>query len=175
MDQYVGNTMIREDKIRIYEPIDSNNFIVSDKNLEITIEPSIIDSGNNFTFKNKSNEVIKIIWDESAYLSPEGSSLGLYHVGNKIADRSSSKPPTIIIPNGTHKDSVGISSLVKFSGQHWTHTPMCGKQDYFKHNLDATMCKNKIFGYFFTYEKNGTKNNLTIKFKYIGSKPKKKK
>lgn len=39
------------------------------------------------------------------------------------------------------------------------------------HTLDDSKCIGQVFGYFVTYEINGQKKNLTLKFKYISKTP----
>jgi hypothetical protein len=171
-EDYKGRTAVREDKVREYKPVDSKVFGIEDKNLSITYTPDIIDSGVSFVFKNKTDKAIKIIWDETVYMSPSGSSEGVHHAGVTIAERSNPKPPTVIPPKANHNDDIVVNSLVEFTGQYWTHSPICGIRGLYDHTLDDQGCVNKIFAFYITYEIEGKKNALTVKYQYLGSKPK---
>jgi hypothetical protein len=171
-EDYKGRTAVKEDKVREYRPVDSKVFGVEDKNLSITYIPDIIDSGVSFNFKNKTDKALKIIWDETVYMSPSGSSEGVHHAGVTIAERSSQKQPTVIPPKATHNDDIVVNSLVNFTGQYWSHSPMCGVRSLYSHTLDDQGCTNKVFSFYITYEIEGKKNALTVKYEYLGSKPK---
>ena len=95
---YIGRAMVRETMIREFQPVDSKSYFVEDKNLWINYSPTITDAGVSVQFKNKRDKVIKIIWDESVFMSPGGSSEGIFHAGVTIADRSAPKPATVIPP-----------------------------------------------------------------------------
>ncbi len=174
-EDYQGRTFVREDKLREYKPIDAKAYGIEDKNLSISYVPDIVDSGVAFTFKNKTDKAIKIIWDETVYISPLGSSEAVHHTGVTIADRSNTKPPTVIPPKATHNDEIIVNSLVQFTGESWAYTPICGSRSVYDHSLDDQGCVNKVFGFYVTYEIDGKKNALTVKYEYLGSKPKEKK
>ncbi|MFY7936648.1 MAG: hypothetical protein ACOVOQ_04675 [Flavobacterium sp.] len=173
---YIGKTGVRELSVREYEPVESKSFLAEDKNLSIIYIPTIVDAGVVVQFKNKTDKPIKIIWDESVYMSPSGSSEGIFHLGVTIADRSANKTPTILPPRASHSDEMIINSLVSFYssqyGSGWSYTPICGIRNIYDHTLDDSSCKDKVFGFYVTYEINGKKEALTFKYKYVGSKPK---
>lgn len=173
---YVGKTAVRETSIREYSPVDAKAYNVEDKNLSISYVPTIVDAGIQVTFKNKSNQALKIIWDESVYMSPSGTSEGIFHNGVVIAERASVKPPTVIPPQASHSDELIVRSHVEFHssqyGSGWGYSPLCGTRDYMDHTLDDKSCIGQTFQFYVTYEINGKKQALTLKFKYIGSKPK---
>jgi hypothetical protein len=169
-----GRAAVKENRMRDYKPVDSIFFGKEDKNIRVTYNPDIVDSGVSFSFKKKGDKAIKIIWDETVYMSPSGASEGVHHSGVTLADRANSKPPTVIPPKATHNDDIVINSLVNFNGQCFEYLPICGKRSLFDHTLDDIKCINQIFGFYITYELDGKRNALTIKYQYIGSKPKKK-
>lgn len=166
---YNMRTMIRETKKRYYEPVGSKTYGFENKQIKITYIPDVIDGGNEFVFVNKSKKVIKLIWDEIAYLDPAGSSSGVFHVGVRLVDRATSKPPTILIPNGTHKDHITPVDKVEFDRNEWLYQPLCGEKSIVMHDLDDTSCIGKVFGYYITYEIEGKKKSATVRFKYIKS------
>jgi len=59
----------------------------------------------SFTIKNKTDNVLKIIWDEAAIVQ-FGTSHKVMHSGVKYIDRNSSQPPTAIPPQASIDDIV---------------------------------------------------------------------
>ena len=57
----------------------------------------------------------------------------------------------------------------------WVYTPVCGERSMMLHTLDGKACEGKVFGFYVTYEVDGKKTGATMKYRYIGSKPKPKK
>ena len=51
----------------------------------------------SFALKNKTENSMKIIWDEAAYIDQNGSTQKIMHSGVKYTDRNSSQPPSVII------------------------------------------------------------------------------
>ncbi len=60
----------------------------------------------NFSIANKSNHIIKLIWD-NASLAVFGRSHQIMHGGVKFIDRGSSSPPSTILP-GTQIDDLAL-------------------------------------------------------------------
>lgn len=171
---YNNRTIVAVKHSRIYEPVGAKEHKYEDKNIIITYTPDIVDAGNEFQFINKTNEVLKIIWDESLYLDPSGQSTRVFHAGVKIADRDQSQVPSIIPPKGALNDFIASNSNITFTaGDYggWVYVPICGARNSFTHDLDDSQCLGKIFGYMITYESAGKKKNVTLKFKYVSKKP----
>ena len=66
---------------------------------------SIGDKQINFTIKNKTDNVMKIIWDEAAIVQ-FGTSHKVMHTGVKYIDRNNSQPPTVIPPQASIEDLI---------------------------------------------------------------------
>lgn len=80
-----------------------------------------------FSLKNKSDNSIKILWDEAVYVNESGSSSRVMHAGVKYIDRNNSQPPTIVVKNSTIEDMVVPTDNVYYiSGQYggWRTSPM---------------------------------------------------
>ncbi len=77
-----------DDKIAI-------SFLVSDKEVD-------------FNLRNKTNEVIKVIWDEATMVQ-SGKAEKVMHAGVKYTDRNESHPPTAI-PAGASIDDLLLPS-----------------------------------------------------------------
>lgn len=166
---YNMRTMVKENSNRIYESIDSKQFEFENADLKVNYSPDITDAGTSFVFKNKTKKVIKIIWDEVAYIDPSGVSHPVFHSGVQISNRSAPKVPTIIIPEGTLSDDIISIDAVDWADNGWKYEPICGERSIYLHTLDDKNCADKLFSYFITYEIDAVKKNFTVKFKYLRS------
>ncbi len=171
-NDYTPRTFVRTEHKRNYQPVDSKEFKVEDKNLVVTYQPDTSDAGTSFQFQNKTNSVIKILWDETVYLSPDGLSQKVFHSGVKIADRDQSLPPSILPPKSSFNDDILPTGNVRWVASGWSYDPLCGTRANVTHMLQDDACLGQVFGYFITYEIDGKKKNLTAKFKYISKEPK---
>ncbi|MBS6650877.1 hypothetical protein [Alistipes putredinis] len=97
--------------------IDDNNFTIpsySDNFISIRFhfQPTHID----FLLDNKSNESIKIVWDDVVYVGgPAGVSDGVFHSGVKIIDREQPQTPTTVVKGSKLSDILVVKSGVSFS------------------------------------------------------------
>jgi len=72
-----------------------------------------------FTLANKSEETIRVIWDEAAFISIENETIRVFHKGIKIIDRESPQPPTLIYKGTTLSDLVAPTTYTTYvSGQY---------------------------------------------------------
>lgn len=84
-------------------------------------------SSINFDLTNKSEQTLKLIWDETAYISAENVTERIFHKGIKYIDRENSQPPSSIYKKTTLSDLVSPTSYTRFvSGQYggWVSTPL---------------------------------------------------
>jgi len=93
--------------------------------LQSTYEDDLIDINWNYTgtqfefdLRNKSNQSIKILWDDAAFISLSGESSRVFHRGIKYVEREKSQPPTSVYKNASISDLVAPTSYTRFvSGQ----------------------------------------------------------
>ena len=81
----------------------------------------------SFALKNKTENSMKIIWDEAAYIDQNGSTQRIMHSGVKYTDRNSSQPPSVIIRGAQIEDVVIPNDNVYYvSGQYggWRIRPL---------------------------------------------------
>ena len=81
----------------------------------------------SFALKNKTENSMKIIWDEAAYIDQNGSTQKVMHSGVKYTDRNSSQPPSVIIRGAQIEDVVIPNDNVNYiSGQYggWRINPL---------------------------------------------------
>lgn len=96
----------------ISNPISNNEMSYSDDKIDAKF--SISRTSINFQINNKTNEVLKIIWDEGAIIQ-NGRSKRITHSGVNYINRGSYQPPTIIPANTRIEDSVLPTENVYFS------------------------------------------------------------
>ena len=80
-----------------------------------------------FDLTNKSEQTLKLIWDDAAYISTENETGRIFHKGIKYIDRENPQSPTSIYKNTTLSDLVSPTSNTHFvSGQYggWSSIPI---------------------------------------------------
>ena len=60
----------------------------------------------NFVLENHSDHSIKLVWDEAAFVGPNGQNSRVMHSGVKYIDRNSPQPPSVVIRKGTLVDLI---------------------------------------------------------------------
>lgn len=79
----------------------------------------------NFSLRNGSSEPIRIIWDESSVVAPDGSSSRVAHQGVRYTDVSGSIPPTSVPPGARIDDFVVSADGVEYSSvSGWNEGPL---------------------------------------------------
>ncbi len=172
MKDYTALSGVRVREDRTYEPVGSAGFGAEDADVKITYTPDITDSSINFFLVNKSNEVVRIIWDESSFIEGTGQSSKVFHNGVTIKDRSQSLPPSVVPPGANLSESIVPNDRVSFGQSGWDYTPICGTKSVWDHSLKDDDCIGKTFGVFLTYQVGDKKKNATMRFKYVSKKPK---
>lgn len=105
--------------------LDSITSTYEDAIIKINWQYSVSQIG--FDLTNKSEQTIKLIWDEAAYISTENVTERIFHKGIKYIDRENSQPPSSIYKNTTLSDLVSPTSYTHFvSGQYggWVSSPL---------------------------------------------------
>lgn len=80
-----------------------------------------------FDLKNKSEQTLKIIWDDAAFISLSNETSKIFHKGIKYTDRENSQPPTSIYKKTNLSDLISPTSYVSYvSGQYggWRSRPL---------------------------------------------------
>lgn len=67
-----------------------------------------------FSLENKTEQSIKIPWDEAAFIDESGRSHRVMHAGVKFDDREKPQAPSVVVPRGLLKDIVAPTDYV-----HW--------------------------------------------------------
>lgn len=88
----------------------------------------------SFTLENKSDNSIKIIWDEAVYIGEDSSSLKVIHSGVKYVDGEKAQPPTVIAKKTkindlvTPVDNIYYSDPSKYFSGGWRKLPLFSVQ-----------------------------------------------
>jgi len=170
---YRGRTMVRVQHQRNYEPVNAKTFRVEDQYIAVEYLPDTVDSGISVKFVNKTDKAARILWDESTYMAPSGQSERIFHSGVKIADRGAPQAPSVIPPKSHLADDLIPITKVDWSSTlgNWEYSPLCGSRSVTMHTIDDDACVGQTFGYFITYEIDGKKKNLLLKYKYASKEP----
>ena len=69
----------------------------------------------SFILKNKTNNSIKIVWDEAVFVDENGSNSKVMHSGVKYIDKNNSQPPTIVMKNSSVNDIIVPTEHIYYS------------------------------------------------------------
>lgn len=99
--------------------------LVYDDNV-IHIEWNKAVTSMEFALDNKTDQSIKILWDESSYVDVDGVNHRLIHSGVKFIDRNSTQPPSVIVRKGKFKDAIVPSDNVEWlkNSLRWHEKPL---------------------------------------------------
>jgi hypothetical protein len=93
----------------------------------IKIDWDYASSQIGFELTNKSDQTMKILWDDAAYISMSNESGRVFHKGVKYIDRENSQPPTSVYKNTTLSDLISPTSYTRYvPGQYggWTSSAL---------------------------------------------------
>lgn len=115
-----------------------------------------------FELKNKTDEPIKIDWNQVSYVDVFGASHRVIHQGVKYIDKENSLPPTIIPPTAKISDRLFPSNLVTYSSGAYGGWR---ESNLFPEAPEAKKFKNQKFSVFMPLEVNGKVTNYFFSFK----------
>lgn len=113
--QYGKTEVITEDRITKYSYVDNFVNII------------IFHDGKRFVFsvKNNSDNSIKIVWDEAAYVDAGGSTSKVIHNGIKYSERENSQIPSIIVKGAMLNDVAAPVNNIRYDEfASWYSLPM---------------------------------------------------
>jgi len=79
-----------------------NQYFYSDSLIDAVF--AFVQEDITFSILNKSDQTMKLIWDDAGFIEPDKSLTKIMHVGVKYADRNNSMPPSIIPRHGKLED-----------------------------------------------------------------------
>jgi hypothetical protein len=123
-------------------PADSGGvgrFVFEDSLIRALIVPN--DNGFAFDIENKTDNSIKIIWDEAAIVDVGGRSGRVMHNGVKYTDRNTSQPPSVIVRRGSVTDDVIPTDNVEMRSVQWVTSPMLPSRTFTVATRDTVLAQ----------------------------------
>lgn len=77
---------------------EGNKYFYSDSVIDAVL--GFVGDDISFSIQNKTDQTIKLIWDDAGFIEPNGSLTRIMHVGVKYTDRNNSMPSSIIPRRG---------------------------------------------------------------------------
>jgi hypothetical protein len=145
------------------KPQENKELVFDDKFLRIVFAVSKKQIG--FNIRNKTDNPIKIDWNQVSYVDVLGKSHKVMHEGVKYISRNEPQSPTIIPPTAQLEDMVFPTDHVYFaSGRYggWRDIPLFPEAPAAKH------FKGQLFSVFIPLDINGTIRNYFFTFKIVG-------
>ena len=93
-------------------------FNYEDKDFSIAIKPSNI--GFNFKIQNKTDDTIKIIWDNSAMINEDNNTERLLHAGTSYMDGNKTQLPSIIVKHTSILEYVAPQNSLRMNDGEWS-------------------------------------------------------
>ena len=142
------------------KPKASSQLIYEDPFLKI--EFSITQKQFGFILQNRTENPIKIDWNQVSYVDVLSESHKVMHSGVKYTDKGNPQTPTLIPPTAKLKDIVYPIDYVSYlpgpSGGLWTEAPLLPEAP------EAKNLKGKSFSVFMPLEINGVVKNYLFSF-----------
>lgn len=142
------------------KPTVSKELIYEDHFLKIVF--SITKKQIGFILQNKTENPIKIDWNQVSYVDVLGESHKVMHSGVKYTDRANPQPPTVVPPTAKLEDIVFPIDYVYYSsGKYggWREIPL------FPEAPKAKLFKGRSFSIFMPLEISGVNKNYLFSFK----------
>ncbi|HKW49293.1 MAG TPA: hypothetical protein VJN70_17695 [Gemmatimonadaceae bacterium] len=96
----------------VISPTDSSRYAFEDQLVAVRI--GTLYNAIRINVRNKSEQSIKLIWDEASFIDVDGTLSRVMHIGVKYADRNSSQPPTMIPAQQRLADDIFPTNRVFF-------------------------------------------------------------
>lgn len=83
-----------------------------------------------FSIENKTDNTLKIPWDNAAYMDENGNNHRVIHSGTKFNNRANPQPPSVIISKGHLEDFVFPADYIQFvpgdenTASYWIQDPL---------------------------------------------------
>jgi hypothetical protein len=93
-------------------------------NERFTIRPTFSVNGIGLEFRNTSNDVIEVAWDQSVYVDEDGNSSRLIKGNVNLAEKDRAQPNTVIPPGTKLQETVfPVDHIRQLSGK-WKQSPI---------------------------------------------------
>ena len=148
-------------KITIFAEENETKNSYEDDFIKIIWRPALTEF--SFTLENKSDNSIKIIWDEAVYIDEDNSSLKVMHSGVKYVDGEKAQPLTVIAKKTKINDLViPVDNIHQYSDGGWYKSPLFSVQKSAEKTVKILLpiqIQETINEYIFSFKINHTKIN----------------
>jgi hypothetical protein len=72
----------------------------------VEVEWTVTSERIGLRLRNKSDHSIRVLWDNAAYVSPDGVSHRVMHTGVPYASRNEPQPPSVVVRGGEIRDEI---------------------------------------------------------------------
>jgi hypothetical protein len=76
-----------------------------------------------FDLSNKTDHSIKIIWEDAAFVAPDGKSSAVMHTGVKYNECTGNKTPSVIVKTASIADVIIPCDYIEFAYSQWVVNP----------------------------------------------------
>ncbi|QHE76779.1 hypothetical protein [Hydrogenophaga sp. PBL-H3] len=147
---------------KLTKPVESEDTIFDDKEVNIGFSPSTSQIG--MVIRNKTETVMRIDWNNVAYVDTDGLSHRVIHEGVKMAEKNAVMPPTVIPPGSMINDLIYPASYISYSTGTGRVSGSWNERALFPKLPAARGMKGKEFKVFLPIEINGKVRNLNFVF-----------
>ena len=154
--------------IKMQSPVPAETAAYSDEDIDINF--MVDDKSINFDLKNKTQNGIKLNYDEISYISPGGASLRVVSSNIRFSDRFAPQAPVVVPPGLLISETIIPAQNIFFRTYDmayygWDVVPLFPN--------DAKTYLDKEFGLYFPLEIKGVKKEFMFKFKITSIEKKK--
>ena len=154
-----GGTYAVTYSFALVKPVEVPGLAFEDTALSINF--SIIKPMISFHLTNKTDQPIKIDWNEVSYVDVSGLAHKVTHKGVRIIERNSTQPPTTIPPTAKIDEFIIPTDAVSMRLNKWE------MKDLLPEGPEAKGLEGKTFSLFMPLEVNGAVKNHLFTFKII--------
>ncbi|MDD5132594.1 MAG: hypothetical protein PHH44_08050 [bacterium] len=145
--------------IKIESPVKAETAAYSDEDIDINF--LVDDRSINFDLKNKTQNGIKLNYDEISYISPGGASLRVVSSNIRFADRFAPQAPVVVPPGLSISETIIPAQNIFFRARDmayygWDVLPLFPN--------DSKTYLGKGFGLYIPMEIKGVKKEFMFKF-----------
>lgn len=144
--------------IKMQAPVPADTLTYSDEDIDLNF--IVDDKSINFDLKNKTQNGIRLNYDEISYISPGGTSLRIVSSNIRFTDRFAPQAPVVVPPGLSISETIIPAQNIFFRSNDmvygWDVVPL------FPH--DAKTYVGKEFGLYFPLEVKGVKKEFIFKF-----------
>ncbi|MDD5354268.1 MAG: hypothetical protein PHF95_03685, partial [bacterium] len=145
--------------IKMQSPVPAETAAYSDEDIDVNF--MVNDKSINFDLKNKTQNGIKLNYDEMSYISPGGVSLRIVSSNIRFTDRFAPQAPVVVPPGLSISETIIPAQNIFFRANDiayygWDVGPLFPN--------DAKTYLGQEFGLYFPMEIKGAKKEFIFKF-----------